>query len=45
LAARVPIAGRIRRPGAGHPDIEETQAGITEALNRLVAPLTRDDPM
>jgi len=45
LAAGVRATGRIRRPGAGRPEIEETQAGITEALDRLVAPLTRGDPM
>jgi Rhodopirellula transposase DDE domain len=41
----VEITGRIRRPGAGRPDIEETQPGVTEALNLLVEPLTRGDPM
>jgi Rhodopirellula transposase DDE domain len=45
LAARVRASGRLRRAGAGRPDIEETQAGITDALDRLVAPLTRGDPM
>jgi hypothetical protein len=32
---------RIRQPGAGRPGIEETQPGITEALDLLVEPLTR----
>ena len=45
LAHGVAITGRIRRPGAGRPDIEETQPGVTEALDRLVEPLTRGDPM
>ena len=36
---------RIRRPGAGRPDIEQTQPGVTEALALLVEPLTRRDPM
>ena len=31
--------------GAGRPDIEETQPGMTEALDLLVEPLTRGDPM
>ena len=45
LAAGVTTGGRIRRPGAGRPDIEQTQPGVTEALNLLVEPLTRGDPM
>ena len=34
---------RIRQPGAGRPRFEETQPGITEALEHLVEPLTRGD--
>jgi hypothetical protein len=45
LAAGVDAAGRIRRPGAGRPDVEQTQPGVTEALDLLVEPLTRGDPM
>jgi hypothetical protein len=45
LAQGVVVAGRIRRPGAGRPDIEDTQPGVTEALDLLVEPLTRGDPM
>jgi len=37
--------GRIRRPGAGRPGIKQSQPGIKEALEKLVAPLTRGDPM
>jgi len=36
--------GRIRRPGAGRPSLEEDQPGLTAALERLVDPLTRGDP-
>ena len=36
--------GRIRRPGAGRPGIEQSQPGIRQALERLVDPLTRGDP-
>jgi len=36
--------GRIRRPGAGRPPIHATQPGIKDALEKLVAPLTRGDP-
>jgi hypothetical protein len=45
LAQGVKVTGRIRRPGAGRPDIEETQPGVVEALDLLVEPLTRGDPM
>jgi hypothetical protein len=37
--------GRVRRAGAGRPDIEVNQPGLTRALEQLVAPLTRGDPM
>ena len=33
--------GRIRRPGAGRPGIEQSQPGIKQALEKLVDPLTR----
>lgn len=36
---------RIRRPGAGRPRLSDEQPGIEEALERLVDPLTRGDPM
>ena len=36
--------GRIRRPGAGRPHIEQSQPGIKQALEKLVDPLTRGDP-
>jgi hypothetical protein len=45
LAQGVTATARIRRPGAGRPDIEQTQPGVTEALDLLVEPLTRGDPM
>ena len=45
LAQGVTATDRIRQPGAGRPDIEQTQPGITEALDLLVEPLTRGDPM
>jgi len=35
---------RVRRVGAGRPNIEQTQSGIKEALEQLVDPLTRGDP-
>jgi hypothetical protein len=45
LAAGVPVPGRIRRPGAGRPTIEQVQPGLTEALVILIEPVTRGDPM
>ena len=40
LARGVTVTGRIRRPGAGRPDVEATQPGVTEALDLLVEPLS-----
>ena len=45
LEQGVEMDGRIRRPGAGRPGIEESQPGVTVALEKLVEPLTRGDPM
>jgi hypothetical protein len=36
---------RIRRSGAGRPSLKKTQPGLEKALERLVDPLTRGDPM
>jgi hypothetical protein len=41
----VDVTGRVRRAGAGRPTIEKTQPGVREALEQLVDPLTRGDPM
>jgi hypothetical protein len=43
-AGRV-TTGRIRRPGAGRPALEARQPGLTAALEQLVDPLTRGDPI
>jgi hypothetical protein len=43
--ARGVTTARIRQPGAGRPSMEDTQPGITEALDLLVEPLTRGDAM
>ncbi len=45
LEAGIELHGRIRRPGAGRPGFDVTQPGLTEALEQLVDPLTRGDPM
>jgi hypothetical protein len=36
---------RLRRPGTGRPKLECDQPGLKEALEALVDPLTRGDPM
>jgi hypothetical protein len=41
----VEVTGRVRRAGAGRPSIVKAQPGLREALERLVDPLTRGDPM
>lgn len=45
LAEGVAFDDRIRRRGAGRPSLQQKQAGLLEALERLVEPLTRGDPM
>jgi hypothetical protein len=45
LARGVDATTRIRRTGAGRPGIGVTQPGVTAALEALVEPLTRGDPM
>ncbi len=37
--------GRVRAPGAGRPRVGEVQPGVEQALQDLVAPATRGDPM
>ena len=44
LAGGDVVRGRVRRPGAGRPGIEQSQPGIKHALETLVDPLTRGDP-
>ena len=39
------LNGRVRRPGAGRPPIDQVQPGVKEALEQLVDSLTRGDPM
>jgi len=41
---RLPV-GRSRRSGAGRKRIDVTQSGVNEALDALVEPSTRGDPM
>lgn len=44
LDSGVITQGRIRRPGAGRPNLEHTQPGLRQALEKLVDPITRGDP-
>jgi len=39
------IPGRVRRPGAGRPAAVVTDPGLWEALDALVDPVTRGDPV
>lgn len=41
----VEITKRLRRAGAGRPWLKDLQPGLEEALEKMVAPLTRGDPM
>ena len=41
----VELHGRVRGPGGGRPKLDATQPGLQEALEALVEPLTRGDPM
>lgn len=45
LADGVAVTTRIRRVGAGRPGIGDTQPGVKAALEALVEPLTRGDPL
>jgi len=45
IAAGVQDTTRVRMPGGGRKTLEETQPGIKDALDALVEPETRGDPM
>jgi hypothetical protein len=45
LAAGAEVTVRTRREGAGRPLVEDAQPGIVDALDALVEPETRGDPM
>jgi len=44
LEAGIVEPGRIRRPGSGRPELEQSQPGLMQALEKLVDPVTRGDP-
>lgn len=41
----VELSGRVRRVGGGRPSLEALQPGLAKALEQLVSPVTRGDPM
>ena len=41
----VELTGRVRRPGGGRKRLQDTQPGLEDALEKLVDPVTRGDPM
>jgi hypothetical protein len=45
VRAGVAVDGRVRGVGAGRPAVEDVQPGVLEALEALVSPATRGDPM
>ncbi len=45
VAAGPEPTGRVRGPGGGAKPLTETQPGLLEALDELVDPETRGDPM
>jgi len=45
VAAGAEVTDRVRQAGAGRPPVEVSQPGIGEALDGLVEPGTRGDPM
>jgi hypothetical protein len=45
LAHGVDATARVRRAGAGRPRLNQTQPGLQAALEALVEPLTRGDPI
>ena len=45
IAAGIDGHDRIRQPGAGRPRLDQKQPGLKDALEFLVEPLTRGDPM
>jgi transposase len=45
IDAGVEVSERIRPPGAGRPRVEDAQPGLLQALDDLVEPESRGDPM
>ena len=45
LEAGIEPGGRVRRVGAGRPSVEDTDPGLVPALEALVDPESRGDPV
>lgn len=45
IVSGVEMHGRMRLPGGGRPALEDVQPGLKKALEQLVSPETRGDPM
>ncbi len=45
IDAGVEVSDRVRPPGAGRPRVEDAQPGLLQALDDLVEPESRGDPM
>lgn len=45
IDAGVEVSGRVRPPGAGRPRVEDAQPGLLQALDDLVEPESRGDPL
>ena len=45
IDAGVEVSERVRPPGAGRPRVEDAQPGLLQALDDLVEPESRGDPM
>lgn len=45
IQAEIDLQGRIRRTGGGRRPLSFTQPGLEDALEKLVDPVTRGDPM
>jgi transposase len=45
IDAGVEVSARVRPPGAGRPRVEDAQPGLLVALDELVEPESRGDPM
>ncbi len=45
VKAGAAVSGRVRKPGGGRKPLTETDPGLSAALEALVDPVTRGDPM
>ena len=45
IESGVGVRSRIRKPGGGRQNLDKTQPGLMQALEGMVEPLTRGNPM